>query len=59
MNGVMNGRRGRGHPRKSYTDSLIEVTGSNHSMVELRRMMKDRSLWRSLVAHVLMDMAPQ
>ena len=58
MSGMMNGRRGRGRPRKSYTDCLIEVTGSSHSMVELRRMMKDRSLWRSMVAHVLMDMAP-
>ena len=59
MSGMMNGRRGRGRPRKNYTDSLIEVTGSSHSMVELRRMMKDRSHWRSMVAHVLMDMAPQ
>ena len=59
MSGMMNGKIGRGRPRKSYTDSLIEVTGSSHSMVELRRMMKDRSLWCSMVAHVLMDMAPQ
>ena len=59
MVGMMNGRRGRGRPRKSYTDSLIEITGRNHSMVELRRMMRDRSFWRSLVAHVRLDMAPQ
>ena len=59
MVGMMNGRRGRGRPRKSYTDSLIEITGRNHSMVELRRMMRDRSLWRSMVAHVRLDMAPQ
>ena len=59
MVGMMNGRRGRGRPRKSYTDSLIEITGRNHSMVELKRMMRDRSLWRSMVVHVRLDMAPQ
>ena len=33
---MMNGRRGRGRPRKTYTDSLIEITGSSHLMVELK-----------------------
>ena len=59
MINMMNERRGRGHPRKSYTDNLIEITGRKHSMVEFKRMMKDRSLWRSMVAHVRLDVAPQ
>ena len=42
--GMMNGRRERGRPKKSYTDNLIEITRRNHSFAELRRMRKDRSL---------------
>ena len=56
MSGMMNGRKGRDHPRKCYTDSLIEITGSSHSLVELRRMMKERSLWRSMLPHVRLDL---
>ena len=59
MSGMMNGRRGRGRPRKDYTDHLIEITGRNLSLAELRRLMRDRSLWRSMVANVRMDTAPQ
>ena len=39
--------------------NFIEITGRKQLVFELRRMMKDRSLWRSMVAHVQMDMAPQ
>ena len=31
-------------PKESYTNSLSEISGRNHSMVELRRMMRDRCL---------------
>ena len=39
---------------KSYTGTLIEITGREHSMVELRRMMKERSYWCSMIAYVQM-----
>ena len=55
----MNGRRGRGRARKSNTDILIEMTGRSNSIAELRRMMRDTSLWCSMVAHVQLEMAPQ
>ncbi|KAK7016410.1 hypothetical protein SK128_014147, partial [Halocaridina rubra] len=57
MTGRIPGRKGRGRPRKKFLDVLKEAIGGNWTDAQIRRRMKDREAWRSMVAHVRADTA--
>ena len=55
MTGKLEGRRMKGRPRKKYLDGVKEILGGRWTDAEIRRKMKDRREWRSMIAHVRMD----
>ena len=57
MTGKMEGRRERGGPRKKYLDAMKEIVEGRWTDVQIRRRMKNREEWRSLVADVRKDTA--
>ena len=59
MMGKMEGRRERGRPRRKYLDGVIEILGGRWTDAQIRRKMKNREEWCSMVAHVRMDTALQ
>jgi len=57
MTGKMEGRRERGRSRKKYLDAMKEIVEGRWTDGQIRRRMKNREEWRSMVAHVRMDTA--
>ena len=57
MTGKMEGRRERGRPKKKYLDAMKEIVERRWTNAQIRRRMKNREEWRSMVAHVRMDTA--
>ena len=53
VTGRMEGRRGRGRPRKKLVDSQAKVVGREIFPAELQQMMFERARWRSMMANVL------
>ena len=52
--GMIEGRKGRGRPRKIYTDGLLKATRKT-SVNELIHITRDRREWRSMVDNILED----
>ena len=50
ITGMVEGTRGRGRPRRAWSDDFKEWT--NLSTEEMLQLTKDRSAWRSLVYRV-------
>ena len=57
MTGKMEGRRERGRPRKKSLEAMKEIVEGRWTDAQIRRRMKNREEWRSMVAHVRMDTA--
>lgn len=57
MTGVVEGVRGRGRPRMKYMEGLVRLARGNMTSGQFIRVARDRKRWKSMVAHVLEDMA--
>lgn len=57
VTGMVEGTRGRGRPRLKYVDGLVELARGNMTKGQFIRATRKREDWKSMVAHVLEDMA--
>ena len=57
ITGMVEGRRGRGRPREKYVDGLAKLARGDMTRTQFIRATQDREGWKSMVAHVLEDMA--
>ena len=57
ITGMVEGTRGRGRPREKYVDGLAKLVRGDMPRTQFIRATQEREGWKSMIAHVLEDMA--